>query len=168
MHPITHPRSRRFMVAVAAALAALLMVAVSTAVTSAQSQTTPTTNANRAFSGFHDNPIKMPFVDEGTIATLKIPVAGSYVINAKLTAENKAPDGSTGRCVLSAGGDFDEVRFDLTNYFGGSKEVLALQLVHTFASPGSVTLKCLAIFGAHAEDIKITAVQAGNLTNTPI
>lgn len=167
MHPIAFPRSRRFVLAVAVTLAALLMVAVSTAVKSAHSQSTA--NATHAFSGFHDKAIKMPNLQLGTIAMLKIPVAGSYVINAKLEADNNAPDGSIGRCVLRAGVEFDELTFDLDGYFGGMHEVLALQLTHTFTSPGSVTLNCTAGFGnVDAVDTKITAVQVANLSNVPI
>jgi hypothetical protein len=173
MHPIVFPRSRRFMVAVAATLAALLMVAVSTAVKSAHSQTSSTTTT-RAFSGYHDNPIALPPA-MGKIATLKIPLAGNYVINAKLAVRNLAtsPYASVqGRCVLSTSWDTDELVFDaghsntLTN-----DETLALQVVHTFAAPGSVTLSCEdngALGFMEATDIKITAVQVGNLTNTPI
>jgi hypothetical protein len=170
MHHITHPRSRRFLVAVAATLTALLMVAVSSAVNSAHSQTTSATNAGKAFSGFHDNPIGIPFLGTGKLVTLKIPVAGSYVVNAKLVAVSKAAEGTTGSCKLSAGNDFDEVEFAVANRFGSDKESLALQIVHTFGSPGSVTLSCnnLTFNAAEARDTKITAVQVGQLTNTPI
>jgi FlaG/FlaF family flagellin (archaellin) len=57
MHHTTHLRSRRFFVAVAVSLAALLMVGVSTAVKSAHSATpqteaaAATTATNHAFSG---------------------------------------------------------------------------------------------------------------------
>jgi hypothetical protein len=54
--------SRRFFVAVAVALAALLMGGVSTAVKSAHSATpqTEAAAANQAFSGFHDRGIAKP------------------------------------------------------------------------------------------------------------
>ena len=171
MHHITHPRSRRFLVAVAATLTALLMVAVSSAVNSAHSQTTSATNANRAFSGFHDNPVAIPFLGTGKLFTLKIPAAGSYVINAKLVAVITAgEDGTVGSCKLSAGNDFDEVEFAVANRFGSDKESLALQIAHTFGSPGSVTLSCnnQTFNAVEARDTKITAVQVGQLTNTPI
>jgi FlaG/FlaF family flagellin (archaellin) len=66
MHHTTHLRSRRFFVAVAVTLAALLMVGVSTAVKSAHSATpqtqaaAATTATNHAFSGFHDGGIACP------------------------------------------------------------------------------------------------------------
>jgi hypothetical protein len=159
-------------------LAALLMVGVSTAVKSAHSATTQpeaaaaTTTANRAFSGFHDGGIAMPN-SLGNLVTLKIPAAGSYVINAKLDAFNNSNDASTNdRCRLTAGGNFDEVRFDV-DAFPLDKEAVALQVVHTFGSPGSVTLSCTDNGGIGKGDViaqlmKITAVEVGELSDVPI
>ncbi len=106
----------------------------------------------------------------GKIATLQIPVAGTYVVSAKLTALNNSPNGNIGRCVPGAGADFDEIRFGTTPVFGGIESSLAPQFVHAFGVPGSVTPSCEdGILGdLEAEDIKITAVQVAKLSNVPI
>ena len=176
MHNHTiHLRSRRFFVAVAVTLAALLMVGVSTAVRSAHSATpqpkaAAAATANRAFSGFHDGGIVMPS-SLGNLVTLKIPAAGSYVINAKLVAFNNSTIASVNdRCRLTAGGNFDEVRFDLENNDSDDTEAVALQVVHTFGAPGSVTLSCtdLGKGDVIAQLTKITAVEVGELSDLQI
>ena len=173
MHHTTHLRSRRFFVAVAATLAALLMVGVSTAVKSAQSATTQTevtTATNHAFSGFHDGGIAMP-TSLGNLVTLKIPAAGSYAINAKLVAFNNSTKASVNdRCRLTAGANFDEVLFDLQGNNTDDAEAVALQVVNTFDAPGSVTLSCtdLDTGDVVAKLMNITAVEVGQLSNVPI
>jgi hypothetical protein len=173
-HYAIHLRSRRFLVAVAVTLAALLLAGVSTAVRSAQSAT-PQANAaaaaptaNLAISGFHDAPINMAST-MGFIAQLKIPAAGNYVINAKLSAHstNGAVDSTNAKCKLFVGNTFDEVDFDVQR---GGDESLALQLVHTFAGSGFVNLHCTDsnLGNVQAVDTKITAVQVAELTNNPI
>jgi hypothetical protein len=177
MHNQTiHLRSRRFFVAVAVTLAALLMLGVSTAVRSAQSATpqpkaaAAATTANRAFSGFHDGGIAMPS-SLGNLVTLKIPAAGSYVINAKLVALNNSTIASVNdRCRLTAGGNFDEVRFDLAGNDNDDTDAVALQVVHSFSAPGSVTLSCtdLGKGDVIAQLTKITAVEVGELSDVQI
>jgi hypothetical protein len=176
MHHATHLRSRRFFVAVAVTLAALLMVGVSTAVKSAHSATpqteaaAATTATNHAFSGFHDGGIAMP-KSLGNLVTLKIPAAGSYAINAKLVAFNNSTNASVNdRCRLTAGANFDEVRFDLQGNDTDDMEAVALQVVNTFDAPGSVTLSCTDLDKGDviAQLTKITAVEVGELSNVPI
>ena len=136
--------------------------------TSASSATTAGT-ANAAFSTFRDAAIPLPN-NIGTIATLTIPAAGSYVINAKLTAFNvsniESPNDS---CDLTAGGDKDTDIFDADGLDIDDAEVVALQLVHQFPAPGQAVLACTDAGAGEvqARFTRITAVQVAQLTNTP-
>jgi hypothetical protein len=140
--------------------------------TNANSATTAGT-ANAAFSTFLDGALGFP--DElATIATLNIPAAGNYVINAKLSAFNiSGTRGSPGDvCALSAGIDRDEGIFDVDapGVDGANDtEVVALQLVHQFAAPGQVVLDCtdFGLGDVYASFPRVTAVQVAQLTNTP-
>jgi hypothetical protein len=136
--------------------------------TSASSATTAGT-ANAAFSTFRDAAIPLPN-NIGTIATLTIPAAGNYVINAKLTAFNvsniESPNDS---CDLTAGGDKDTDIFDADGLDIDDAEVVALQLVHQFPAPGQAVLACTDAGAGEvqARFTRITAVQVAQLTNTP-
>jgi hypothetical protein len=74
----------------------------------------PLAVGNHAYSGFHDAPIDVPNTLQ-TIATLDVPVAGSYVISAKLNAYNTSGvvPSTDDKCVLQAGGNFDTLKFDV-------------------------------------------------------
>lgn len=136
--------------------------------TNASSATTAGT-ANAAFSTFHDASIPFP-TPIGTIATLAIPAAGNYVINAKFTAFNYSGiESPNDECHLTAGADKDSQAIDVDGLAVDDGEAVALQLVHQFAAPGQVVLTCT---DAGAGDVravftKITAVQVAQLTNTP-
>jgi hypothetical protein len=136
--------------------------------TSASSAVTAGT-ANTAFSTFRDAAIPLP-TSVGTIATLTIPAAGNYVINAKLTAFNVSSTGSPNdSCDLTAGGDKDTDLFDADGLDIDDQEVVALQLVHHFAAPGQAVLACTDAGAGEvqARFTRITAVQVAQLTNTP-
>ena len=136
-------------------------------VASANTATTAGT-ANAAFSTFHNNGIDFPN-SLGTIATLNIPTAGSYVVNAKFWALNvSATNSPNDQCTLTAGDDADNQQFDATGSPLGDQAPVPLQLVHTFTTPGSVVLACSdsGVGSVQALDTKITAVQVANLTNT--
>ncbi len=167
MHYITHLLSRRVFVVLTATLAALLGLVLSSAVNSAHSQTT---TLAQAYSGFHDNAITMPN-SLAPIATLNIPAAGSYVINAKLSAHNSSStDTLNAKCTLTAGGDFDTMPFDVDGETVDDDEAVAMQVVHKFTSPGAVTLRCTdnGIGDVNANFTKITAVQVTSLSNVGI
>jgi hypothetical protein len=169
MHHTTHLLSRRFFVVLAATLAALMALVLSSGVNSAHSQATAIT-ANKAFSGFHDASIALPN-SLAPIATLNIPAAGSYVINAKLSAHNSSSTSSPGAtCTLTAGGDFDTLPFDVDGSTNDDDEAVAMQVVHTFTAPGSVTLRCTdnGTGDVGARFTKITAVQVAELSNAGI
>jgi hypothetical protein len=129
--------------------------------------------ANRAYSTWHDGDIDLPNPFPSVpIATLSVPVAGSYVINAKLDVWNAdvfaTPEGE---CKLTAGGDYDRLRFavgDADTSVVEDKETVVLHVVHTFASPGTVTLQCTDRGRGllKAQFTKITAMQVAELTNT--
>jgi hypothetical protein len=124
--------------------------------------------ANAAFSTFHNDGIDMPS-SSGTIGTLNIPKAGSYVVNAKLWAlDVSATNATSGECTLTAGADSDATHFDALGNSTDDTESVALQLAHTFSAPGSVVLACAdaGIGAMQAFDTKITAVQVAELTNT--
>jgi hypothetical protein len=136
--------------------------------TSASSATTAGT-ANAAFSTFRDAAIPLP-TNVGTIATLTIPAAGSYVINAKLTAFNVSNTASPNDfCNLTAGADQDTDLFDADGLDIDDQEVVALQLVHHFAAPGQAVLACTDAGAGEvqARFTRITAVQVAQLTDTP-
>lgn len=171
MHHTAPSVPRRFFVAVAVTFAALLALALTTAAKDANSQTPPTAavNATRAFSTFHDADISMPN-SLATFATLNISASGSYVINAKLDARNRSgADSTSDQCVLRAGGDFDTLNFDVDGASEDDDEAVALQVVHTFTSPGAVTLSCTdrGAGDVVAQFTKITAVQVAQLSNVP-
>ena len=78
-----------------------------------------------------------------------------------------------GSCTLAAEGDTDEILFGLdtssTVFFANP---VASTVVHTFASPGTITWTCEKAAGAAANfavsDRKITAIQVETLSNTPL
>jgi hypothetical protein len=161
-------RRPRFLV-IAALVAAMLALAATATVPGANSQTTPAI-PNHAYAGFHDGQIDVPNT-LATIATLNVPLAGKYVIIAKLDALNGSSSASTGDvCTLNAGADFDTLHFDVDGPAADDQEAVALQVVHTFTSPGAVTLRCTdnGAGTVKAEFIKITAIQVDVLSNVGI
>jgi hypothetical protein len=100
-----------------------------------------------------------------TLATLNLP-AGSFAIFARAGFR---PDGSTNffaDCTLTAGTDSDTISLGAEN--GGSFDVqeTSLNVLHTFASPGSATLSCSTTISqaAKAGDVRITAVQVSSIS----
>jgi hypothetical protein len=123
-----------------------------------------------AFATFHDAAVDV--TNTATVLTLNLS-AGSYAINAKTWTETNTGQGPTlGSCALSAGSDSDVTRFRLEQGFASPTRLadtmgVPLQVVHTFADAGSVTLTCNG-FGAGmtASNSKITAIKVATLTNT--
>ena len=80
---------------------------------------------------------------------------------------------SQSTCQLQAGASFDESRTEIIAGHKSDHVSMALEVVHRFvtSSPGTVLLKC-ASEGADgsvvARHIRITAIKAGTLTNTPL
>jgi len=114
-----------------------------------------------AFSSFHDqevqfNSIQGGFAPKG-VAHLDVP-AGKYVVVAKADGWSESYD-TLGfvACYLVAGVDFDtsSTRGDST---------LALTVVHSFAKPGQIALRCVG-FGSVLTHVKITAIRVDVLKN---
>ncbi len=126
------------------------------------------TGPSDAFSFFHDAPISLP----NTGSPLSAPLAaGSYVIVAKFWFDNGNDFTSRPTCTLTAGTDSDVVQLGTsTNSASDDAAVGTLTVVHTFAQAGAVTLGCNSGSSQPAtlNNIKITAIRVGNLTNTAI
>jgi hypothetical protein len=123
-----------------------------------------------AISGFKNGPVAVPS-SLTSIAQLSIPTPGKYVIVAKLWLFDNVNTSLLTDCQLAAGVDTDRARTMLEGNSGTvvAGTAVALNVVHEFMSPGTVQLSCDA-FGVDvsANDIKITAIQVGDLTNTSL
>ena len=127
---------------------------------------------SNAFSTFRDPSISVT-PGPTQVASLSVP-AGSYVIIAKGRAfEGSATDTIQGSCRLAAGGDTDDILFGLntssTVFFA---DTVVSTVVHTFASPGTITWTCQKQAGAApgfaVSDRKLTAIQVETLSNIPL
>src|SRR5262245_31945593 len=139
------------------------------------SQTGPTgpegpPGPSAAFSGT-DPGVLLPDELE-PIAELAIPEAGSYVSFAKFYVFNTdIHGGATAFCELVAESDVDELEVGTGGDGGGDVPAAsaALNVVHTFAGPGSVQLRCTGAGAAlSAVAIRITAIKVGSLTDGPL
>ena len=123
-----------------------------------------------AYAGFKNGPVAAPS-SLSTIATLNIPQGGNYVIFAKLWMFDNVNTSVLTDCTLVAGSDLDESRTMLEGNSGVvvAGAVIALNVVHNFAAAGAVALNCNG-FGVNISinNIKITAIRVGNLTNNGI
>jgi hypothetical protein len=123
-----------------------------------------------AISGFKNGPVAVPS-SLTSIAQLSIPTPGKYVIVAKLWLFDNVNTSLLTDCQLAAGVDTDRARTMLEGNSGVvvAGATVAFNVVHEFISPGTVQLSCNA-FGVDvsANDIKITAIQVGDLTNTSL
>jgi hypothetical protein len=103
------------------------------------------------------------------VARLDVP-AGSYVAVAKLyTTVPVAHSGfaETVQCRLTAGADFDQtfVTHDAVTAFG----TVALNVVHQFTAPGSISLGCGHVFTngqTTLQFVKVSALRVASLSNT--
>jgi hypothetical protein len=99
------------------------------------------------------------------VATLAGLEPGSYVLLAK--TNQSASEFTEGRCRLSAGDDYDDSNRGLRPQ--GTPEAHSLQLVHGFASGGSVVLACRAPKGTwSAADSKIIAIRVANAASNVV
>lgn len=130
----------------------------------------------RVFSGFNDGPVPLPRESgQIEIATLDLP-AGHFAVFAKLTVVNNGfNDDENARdrviCRLSALPDFDNAETLVEEngvFFREAMAGLTLQLVHSFSSPGQVTLSCYeddSILDLYFTNLKITAIEASSISN---
>lgn len=124
-----------------------------------------------AYSTWKDAPIDLHAeITQGdwtpqVMATLALP-AGRWVMSAKTLVDSDSLfGGAFAYCRLQAGTDFDTA-------WGLRMSTVAFQVVHRFAQPGAVELRC---GGFHPTDpqvqlehTKITAVRVKSLKNTPL
>jgi hypothetical protein len=125
-------------------------------------------------SGFKDRfHLRTAANQQVEIGRLNVP-AGSYAISAKLYTIRPLPSpasSTTIRCVLSTlQGDYDQtiVSQDGTTTPAVS---IALNVVHTYPEAGTIVLTCgyeQSSGETDLEFIKITALNAGTLTNRPM
>ncbi|MBV9133768.1 MAG: hypothetical protein JO318_13785 [Chloroflexi bacterium] len=102
------------------------------------------------------------------VATLNLP-AGSYSISGRVPIIQLGLTSAPligGACTLLAGSDNDAVQVaavPVNNAGGaGASNVIVLNVLHVFASPGTATIPCTALDGSgrvFVEDARITAVQ---------
>jgi hypothetical protein len=72
-----------------------------------------------------------------------------------------------GRCRLQAGDQYDDSNRGLRPE--GTPEAHGLQLVHTFAGPGTVVLACRSPAGRwSAADSKILAIKVASASSNPV
>ena len=99
-----------------------------------------------------------------SVATLPLP-SGKWWIVAKAVGLG-TNDAGIFSCRLTAGQDYDELHFGLKPRFGPSDTLpLGLQVVHRFGSAGSAELQCTGPHDFDVNDVVITAMRAGKLTN---
>jgi hypothetical protein len=123
---------------------------------------------SEAFSGFKDGPVSLPS-SLSTVATLALSTPGNYVALAKAWLFHSANASALVHCRLVAGGDFDDAYTTLDAVSSGftSRRSIALNVVHSFTSAGSVQLQCSdSGTGVSANFIKVTAIRVGDLKNT--
>jgi hypothetical protein len=108
-------------------------------------------------------PVPVAVQDEpATLAELRIPQAGDYVISAKAYFDSTGSGIASLTCTLDTlAGDVDEVQL-----LAGNPTPAALTVAHVYAAPGAVDLRCAARAAAEAHYLRITAIRVGSLTDT--
>ncbi len=121
------------------------------------------------YSAFNNATVTLTATDQD-IATLQVPAAGSYAINAKLLAYGGTSSTSVvAQCTLTAGGDTDSSTAQIAGASGHIRSTVPLQVVHIFTGPGTAVVTCNdGGDSGQVLDTKITAVQLTSLTNTPV
>lgn len=127
----------------------------------------------KVFGRFNDGPKNLENSESGELLTLDLP-AGKCVIIGKLTLIPGVFFGGRRVCSLTAGSDFDETRFsgpgpnDPPSPGGPSDvETATLTALHSSAVPFTARLGCTRRLPMNVEDMKVTALQVGELQNTP-
>ncbi len=126
-----------------------------------------------AYGVYHDELINISTTTPSSpaiVATLGGLPGGSYAIQAKLIADSESASEDYVKCTLSAGADNDYADDYLgTGATGDSfRAIFAMQVLHTFAGVGSVTIECYrsqADALAFVKEIKITAIKLGSIAS---
>jgi hypothetical protein len=127
--------------------------------------------AEGIFASFQDGPVDIPN-GGGTIASLNVP-AGKYAVFAKAWVQDQDDGFDVGTfCQLNAGASIDQTYVEADNPTdnpGPSRGTAALELVHEFTAPGTITLDCDDFLGGSGVDearfIKIIAIRSPSLSN---
>ena len=82
--------------------------------------------------------------------------------NAKAAIVAAGATYDTVSCQLRAGVDTD------ASGISGFSGTLALQVVHSYTTPGLVQLECFGLLEPKLRDIKITAIRVAKLNNQPV
>jgi hypothetical protein len=98
--------------------------------------------------------------------------AGSYAISAKTIVDMTGSDSDWAPvCTLDAGGgSVDTAEFGFQNAFGGvqTQATLSLAVTRTFASTGSIVLRCRSDDPAVARNTKIVAIRVDTVTREAV
>lgn len=165
----THSRRLCAVTALALASAAGAALVGLTPVTAGALPSAGAAGQAAVYSGYRDQ-FQLTTAANGQVEVgrLNLP-AGSYAVFAKLNVAVAGGDNETIRCYLKAGGDFDR---SIANHDGTIAAVpMSLNVVHTYAAPGVVTLTCghdVTRGSTPLTFIKITAIRASSLSNTPM
>jgi hypothetical protein len=98
--------------------------------------------------------------------------AGSYAISAKTIVDMFDPAANwTPVCTLDAGGgSVDTAEFGFENAAGGVETLatLSLAVTRTFASTGSIVLRCRSDVPAVARNTKLVAIRVDTVTREAV
>ncbi len=97
--------------------------------------------------------------------------AGSYTLTAKTTlVSNTGSDEGTVICTLDAGGTIDTSEFRMVQLSTAARGTVQMQLVRTFAAPGTAIVRCNsdASFIVTARHTTIIAVKVDTVTRTAV
>lgn len=108
-----------------------------------------------------------------TVATMSSIPAGSYMFTAKTTLVSdtgSAEAEAAVTCTLDAGGTIDTSEYRLVQLTTPARGIVQMQLVKTFAAPGTAVLRCQsdASFSIVARHTTIIAVKVDTTTRTAV
>jgi Collagen triple helix repeat (20 copies) len=105
------------------------------------------------------------------VATMAAIPAGAYMLTAKTTLVSDTGFAeATVICTLDAGGTIDTSEFRLVQLSTAARGIVQMQLVKTFAAPGTAIVRCNsdASFSVTARHTTIIAVQVDTVTRTAV
>src|SRR5262249_2991578 len=114
-------------------------------------------------------PVEVTGTGQHTVATMHVP-AGSWAIFAKAWVLNLSGNFVQVDCRLVAGAAQDASRPVVApNGLNVSAATLAFNVIHKYTTAGTATVECNAFnTDIQLNQIKITAIKAGKLTNAPM
>ena len=119
-----------------------------------------------AYSYFREAEVIVAQTTSTQAGALSVP-PGSYAIESHVAATSLDNPTDAMECILHAGEESDAAAAILGTQPGDSiDQELSMQLVHTFAGPGQITITCRHPFTAGAlnvSDIRIIAIKVGEI-----